>query len=313
MVSDKSFNEVKIVTNSRLHFGFLNLKSSNSYSYGGMGLSIDKHPTILTVSKASKFESNLNKAIRDKIYHFLCDNKLSKKIRVDCIESPQKHIGLGSGTQLILSIEEAISKFYRFNQNINFFKRSYRSGVGINSYKNGGFIVDSPKNNLLTNEIIFKTNFPKEWKIILLFDSKARGLHGSSESRFFSSDTTISLRKKLSDLTLNEIIPSIIYKDFDIFARSLTKFQDLNSLFYSSIQKSNYLSHDIAKVIKKVSMNFNVAAGQSSWGPTSYMLIESKNIHNGIISILDNTISMYNNLSYEIVSAKNSGRKLSYK
>ena len=60
-------------------------------------------------------------------------------------------------------------------------------------------------------------------------------------------------------------------------------------------------------------MNFKIAAGQSSWGPTSYMLIESKNIHNGIISILDNTISMYNNLSYEIVSAKNSGRKLSYK
>ena len=85
MVSDKSFNEVKIVTNSRLHFGFLNLKSSNSYSFGGMGLSIDKHPTILTVSKALKFESNLKKAIRDKIYHFLCDNKLSKKIRVDCI------------------------------------------------------------------------------------------------------------------------------------------------------------------------------------------------------------------------------------
>ena len=100
MVSDKSFNEVKIVTNSRLHFGFLNLKSSNSYSFGGMGLSIDKHPTILTVSKALKFESNLKKAIRDKIYHFLCDNKLSKKIRVDCIESTQKHIVMCSGKKL---------------------------------------------------------------------------------------------------------------------------------------------------------------------------------------------------------------------
>ena len=313
MVSDKSLNEVKIIANSRLHFGFLNLKSSNSYSYGGMGLSIDKHPTILKVSRASKFESNLKKTLRDKIFYFLCDNKLSKKIRIDCIESPQKHIGLGSGTQLILSIEEAISKFYGLNTNINFFKRNYRSGVGINSYKNGGFIVDSPKNNLLTSEIIFKTNFPKEWKIILLFDSEAKGLHGSSENRFFSANTNISLRKKLSDLSLNEIIPSIIYKDFDTFARSLTRFQDLNSLFYSSIQKSSYLSHDIAKVIKKISMNFNVAAGQSSWGPTSYVLTESKNIHNGIISILDNTISMYNNLSYEIVSAKNNGRKLSYK
>ena len=313
MVVDKSFNEVKIITNSRLHFGFLNLKSSNSYSYGGMGLSINKHPTILTVSKASKFESNLNKTLSDKILHFIADNKLSKKIRIDCVDSPQKHIGLGSGTQLILSIEEALSKFYRFKQSINIFKRNYRSGVGVNSYKNGGFIVDAPKNNLQSNEIIFKTSFPKEWKIILIFDSKAKGLHGSSENKFFSTDTTISLRKKLSDLTLNEIIPSIIYKDFDIFARSLTQFQELNSLFYSSIQKSSYLSHDIAKVIKKISMNFNIAAGQSSWGPTSYMLIDPKNEHYEIISILDNAISMYNNLSYEIVSAKNNGRKLSYK
>ena len=100
MVANKSFNEVKIVTNSRLHFGFLNLKSSKSYSYGGMGLSINKHPTILTVSKASKFQSNLNKSLSDKIYHFICNNKLCKKIRIDCLDSPQKHIGLGSGTQL---------------------------------------------------------------------------------------------------------------------------------------------------------------------------------------------------------------------
>ena len=251
MVANKSFNEVKIVTNSRLHFGFLNLKSSKSYSYGGMGLSIDKHPTILTVSKASKFQSNLNKSLSDKIYHFICNNKLCKKIRIDCLESPQKHIGLGSGTQLTLSIEEALSKFYLLNQRINIFKRNYRSGIGINSYKNGGFIVDAPKNNLQSNEIIFKTNFPKEWRIILLFDSKAKGLHGSSENKFFSTDTTIALRKKLSDITLNEIIPSIIHKDFDIFAKGLTKFQALNSLFYSSIQKSIYLSHDIARVIKK--------------------------------------------------------------
>jgi len=48
-------------------------------------------------------------------------------------------------------------------------------------------------------------------------------------------------------------------------------------------------------------------------GIGSTILNKTKNIHNGIISILDNTISMYNNLSYEIVSAKNSGRKLSYK
>ena len=77
-------------------------------------------------------------------------------------------------------------------KSINIFKRNYRSGVGVNSYKNGGFIVDAPKNNLQSNEIIFKTSFPKEWKVILIFDSKAKGLHGSSEKKFFSTDTTLS-------------------------------------------------------------------------------------------------------------------------
>ena len=87
MVSDKLINEVKIVANARLHFGFLNLKSSRPYSYGGMGLSIDNHPTILRVSRASKFKSNLKKTLRDKIFNFLCNNSLSKKICIDCIEA----------------------------------------------------------------------------------------------------------------------------------------------------------------------------------------------------------------------------------
>ena len=219
---------------------------------------------------------------------------------------------MGSGTQLTLSIEELIRKYYRLDKETKIFSRRFRSGIGLNSFNKGGFIIDSPKNNLSQGEIILQNKFPLNWKIILLFDNNKKGLHGKPEKKFFASSKSNNLRKNLSDITLNELIPSIIYEDFNVFAKSLTKFQKLNSSFYSSIQKSVYLSKDIEIVIKNISKHFIIGCGQSSWGPTSYMFINSKNDLNKILPILDKTISMYNNLSYKVVTAKNNGRKLTY-
>ena len=233
-------------------------------------------------------------------------------IKIDCMHCPENHIGLGSGTQLILSVEELITEFYKLDISPNIFNRKFRSGIGMNSYIKGGFIVDAPKNSLSQSEIIFQTKFPLEWKAILLFDNKKKGLHGKSEKNFFASTSSHNLRKNLSDITLNELIPSVIYKDFRIFAKSLTKFQKLNAMFYSKVQKSLYLSNDINKIINQISKRFIVGCGQSSWGPTSYMFVDSKNDLNEILPILDKAISMYNNLSYEVVSAKNKARKLIY-
>ena len=312
MATKNTFKEVKIEANSRLHLGFISLNSSTPFTYGGVGISISGQATIVNIKKSKKFESNLPKNITDKILNFLRSKKLHTMIKIDCIHSPEKHIGLGSGTQLILSVEELITEFYKLDINPNIFNRKFRSGIGMNSYTKGGFIVDAPKNNLSQSEIIFQTKFPLEWKAILLFDNKKKGLHGKSEKNFFASTRSHNLRKNLSDITLNELIPSVIYKDFRIFAKSLTKFQNLNAMFYSKVQKSLYLSNDINKIINQISKQFIVGCGQSSWGPTSYMFVDSKNDLNEILPILDKAISMYNNLSYEVVSAKNKARKLIY-
>ena len=312
MVNTKGTNKVLIRANSRLHLGFLNLNSPTQYSYGGLGVSIDKYPTISSISKSSKFISNLSKKLNNEIMSYLKDKKLSTKIKIECIESPTKHIGLGSGTQLKLSIEELVSKYYGITQKTNIFNRSYRSGIGCNSYQRGGFIVDCPKKDLNTSHMIFKHSFPSTWKIILLFDRKKTGLHGKIEKSFFSPSKSNNLRKQLSDIAINEIIPAILNKDFDVFAKGLTKFQKLNYLFYSSVQKSMYLSLDISRVIKHISKLFNVGVGQSSWGPTSYIFVDYKRDLNDILPVLDHTISMYNNLSYDVVSVKNNGRKLTF-
>ena len=312
MVTKNTFKQLKIESNSRLHLGFISLNTSSPYTYGGVGVSISGQPTIINIKKSKKFESNLPRNITNSILNFLRSKKLHTMIKIDCMHCPENHIGLGSGTQLMLSVEELITKFYKLDMNSNIFNRKFRSGIGVNSYKKGGFIIDAPKNNLSQSEIIFQTKFPLEWKAILLFDNKKKGLHGKSEKNFFASTSSHELRKKLSDITLNELIPSVIYKDFRIFAKSLTKFQKLNAMFYSKVQKSVYLSNDINKIINQISKRFIVGCGQSSWGPTSYMFVDSKNDLNEILPILDKAISMYNNLSYEVVSAKNKARKLIY-
>ena len=310
MVQTPCNKQVRIQASSRLHLGFLNLNSSKQYSYGGIGVSIDKYPTISLISKSKQYETNLPKKINNELFKYLQANNLTTNIRVHCVEKPASHVGLGSGTQLKLSIEELICEYFDLKKNPNIINRTYRSGVGYNTYKMGGFIIDSPKRDLNNNPVIFKSSFPASWKAILLFDNHKRGLHGKTEKLFFSPSNSNNLRKQLSDITLNEIIPAVIYRDFDVFAKGLTKFQKLNYSFYSSVQESMYLSLDIAKVIKRISKLFNVGVGQSSWGPTSYIFVDSKKDLNDILPVLDHSISMYNNLSYDVVSVKNNGRKL---
>ena len=51
----------------------------------------------------------------------------------------------------------------------------------------------------------------------------------------------------------------------------------------------------------------DLGIGQSSWGPFSYIFTESLPSAKEVIKIIDTKFSMYNNLTYEITSASNSG------
>ena len=114
MVSQRKFNELEISTNSRLHFGFLNLDSHQPYSFGSMGLTINKYKTCIQISKSKNFNSNLSKVYTNKIKDFIKTMQLDRNIHINCSIKPDSHIGLGSGTQLVMALEEGVSKFYNF-------------------------------------------------------------------------------------------------------------------------------------------------------------------------------------------------------
>ena len=127
---------IQIITPARLHFGFLEINNNHpNNSFGGIGLSIDKFNTKIKVIKNLK--TKVKGKSLDKASFFLNTFCKKKKIKPNFFLNVEKyypqHIGLGSGTQLALSIGKAISDLSNLNLEIEkiakILNRSDRSNV----------------------------------------------------------------------------------------------------------------------------------------------------------------------------------------
>ena len=169
-------NIIQIISPARLHFGFLEINGNQGDNLlGGIGLSIDKFHTKISMKRNAKIKikgKTLNKA--SLFLNTFCRKiKLKPNFFLNVEKTSPQHIGLGSGTQLALSIGKAISDLNNLNLKIEkigkILNRSYRSNVGLINFKYGGFLIDLKiKNKLFTN--IDKVFFPEDWKIILMLD-----------------------------------------------------------------------------------------------------------------------------------------------
>ena len=156
--------------------------------------------------------------------------------------------------------------------------------------------------------------FPRKWHIILINDKSIKGTSGLTEEKFFKASLDYYNHKKLSNeltnILLRGLCPAILYNDFDNFSKCLHEFQKNTSKFYFKNQKKFFLSDDIDKVMKYVLKSGYPGIGQSSWGPISYIFMRSKNEAKDLIKSMENKFKLYNNLSYHVVGANNSGHSI---
>ena len=156
------------------------------------------------------------------------------------------HSGLGSGTQLSLAVAKLISMMNK--QDLNTFDlakivgRGGTSGIGVESFENGGFIVDgghksvekpsflpSSASHATPPPIIARYDFPRDWKIILVIPDVERGVSGAKEIDAFQNYCPIPLNEveKLSHLLLMKLMPSVLESDLDSFGKAINKIQDI--------------------------------------------------------------------------------------
>lgn len=248
--------EIKNLTvksSARLHFNSLKMNAVGGRGCGGIGLSLEDPALELNFSRnkcVSVTGGNLYLRKKSKIF---------AKIILDFIREPGvaikinkfflNQIGLGSGTQLGLSIGKGISQLYGKSippRKIAFLtKRAGISGIGYYAFFRGGMILDGGY-KMGSNEdkktfadhasspppLIGNYNFPKNWKILLIIPrQRTIDVSKFDENKFFKENCPTPLKEVEAICTdvLMGLVPAVQERDYFNFVEYLSYILDLGT------------------------------------------------------------------------------------
>ena len=288
---------------ARLHLGFMELNDTNSRVFGSIGLAITNFKFKQSIQFNKDFDvvcddKNIKLRIEEIIKLFSKNYKI-KKCRLTVSNFIPLHKGLGSGTQISLSTGFLISSFNNLNLSIEniskFLRRGQRSGVGVETFKSGGFIIDTGKlkGSISPPQKLIDIKWPKDWQIILITSTNVSGFHGKKESSEFAKLTNVSSKfaKENCFNLLMKIIPGLLENDFNAFANGIQKIQEnMSEIFYGN--KNNYSNQSISKIFKFVREKKYIGFGQSSWGPTGFVFCKNREQREEIFNMIENFIEL---------------------
>tara|TARA_B100001996_G_C18663399_1_gene593948 strand:- start:1253 stop:2263 length:1011 start_codon:yes stop_codon:yes gene_type:complete len=313
----KNESKIKITSPARLHLGFMDLNGSLGRKFGSVGMAIDSIETSITVSKNS-IQNNIEiNELNEKAYTYakliLKAYEVDESVAIDVHKKIPEHAGLGSGTQLALTVGTAISKLFDLNLSLmdigKVLDRGNRSGIGIGAFENGGFLIDGGKGKSAElPPITVRQNFPENWRIVLLINSREKGIHGQKEYNAFKTLKPFpeDLSEKLCRLVNMVILPSLIEKNFNDFSIAIGKLQKIVGTHFAPIQGGVYSNPDISNIMNYVEKNGFMGVGQSSWGPTGFILTDSDTAAHKLTRDIRKNF-LCKDLQIEIIQGRNKG------
>jgi beta-RFAP synthase len=274
---------------ARLHFGFIDLDGSMGRMFGSIGLAIDEPKIILEAGTADRFSVDGDDHGRAATLarRFLRHFGIREGVHISVKEMIPAHVGLGSGTQLALSLATALARLFSIEAGVrelaSVMGRGKRSGIGIAAFERGGFIVDGGQRVSTSDHsgnpgcpppVIIRHPFPQDWVFVVVIPRVGRGLAGDAEGRAFRR---LSTRRtggtgRLSRIVLMQMLPALVERDPSAFGQSLTTIQRIVGGWFRPIQGGTFASEMGAKVARAISRAGALGVGQSSWGPTVYGL-----------------------------------------
>lgn len=217
-----------------------------------------------------------------------------KPFRIELLASPQSHIGLGTGTQLGLSVAAALFQFYfdevpsveRLSQSV---QRGQRSAVGTYGFMHGGFIVDRGKTDGdKLAKIDMHLPIPTDWRFVLIKADANAGKSGLEEESVFQDTTSDKnkLRAELIEMANAKIVPSLLNEDFNSFSNAVYEFGRTSGQYFAEVQGGPFNGPRITEMVRLIRELGTAGAGQTSWGPTVYAILESQTDANQLVGHL---------------------------
>lgn len=284
--------KINIKCGYRIHINSIDMNGFSGRGCGGLGFALDNPELKLSVSIIDNDKDIIKSKYNDKVKLFVENiNKkygLNKHYKIVIDNECDEHTGLGSETQLILSLASAILKLNNIDQSVDDIVLKLQlagvSGIGYGAYKYGNFVVDSGyimgdnkkdfvSHSSIPPKILVNYNVPTTWKVLLVIPKKIVSISSEEEDKFFSMYTPVPEKevKEICYYTFMGVLPAILENNFDEFIKSLKKITKIGTK-KAELKINEKNTKDI--LIKLENM-FGFSA-LSSLGPTCYTFINEE-------------------------------------
>jgi beta-ribofuranosylaminobenzene 5'-phosphate synthase len=303
----------------RLHFGFMDLSETADRCYGGLGLTLEGLATRLRAEPAGDLSASGPQSERALAGLRLLAQQLSLPggVRLTVETAIPEHVGLGSGTQLALAVGAAVSRLYDLDlpprEIARLLDRGARSGIGVGAFEQGGFIVDGGRRGEAPPPVVSRVPFPEAWRVILIFDREARGLHGPAEVEAFRRLPPFpeEAAGRLCRLVLLKALPALLEADVASFGAAVSELQRVVGDHFAPAQGGRFASARVAQVLAWLEAQGAAGIGQSSWGPTGFALAGSEAEALALMRALEARWGEGGSLGFRLCRARNQGATLS--
>ena len=280
---------VEVHSPTRLHFGLVSFGGQSRRGFGGIGAMVA--PPVLRVRVSSAQQFAVQGPLADRAENVTRElvrlGRLPAELpcRIEIVEAPGEHRGLGVGTQLSLAVATALLRWFdRPTADIGELAvalgRGRRSAIGAHGFVHGGLLVDGgvgepPGAARQIAPLVARVEMPTAWRFVLLAPRDAEGLSGSAERAAFEhlppvpDEVTAELCREI----MLGLLPAAVEADCDAFGESLYRYGRLAGSCYRSVQGGAYGSPRLEAVVNRARELGARGVGQSSWGPTLFALL----------------------------------------
>lgn len=321
---------VTVETGARLHFGFQNLSLAHERLYGGVGVGLDEPRLTVEAETAEELvcsDSELRPYVRKAL-----DSLGVEGAAVTVKQRFERHVGLGSGTQIALAALVAIARAYDRSVDPRSLApdlgRGGRSGVGVGTFESGGFVVDvgHPTERFTTAppgegswnvpKPINVWRLPESWRFLLVIPGGMQGQSGEREDESIRSiveRADAGIADDIATLLTRRLFPAVVEGDLNEFGAAVSRLGRLNGAWFADEQGGVYRPPAAELIDHLTETQAIVGAGQSSWGPTVYGVTDEQWSEQAIAAGESALDEMGLSGTVKLVKSRNSGARVSEK
>lgn len=271
---------------ARLHFGTLDLRGHRGRRFGGIGAAIPSPGVELEATPAAEFTAEGPDAGRAleyaRRYGQAAGLPAGAHLRVR--EAIPSHVGLGSGTQLALSVARALAELYGRPADPTALARAVgrgrRSAIGTWTFALGGFVLEGGRHpaSETVAPLLTRLPVPSAWWCVVAIPEGRPGLSGDVEERAFGALPPAPEQEveRVAHLVLMQLLPALADGDLEGFGHALSEVQRITGGWYASAQGGRFAPGPSERLIGDLEKLGALGVGQSSWGPTVYGLTEGE-------------------------------------